>query len=222
MVEQDEPPGLAGRGAGRAFALGRGYTVVLVNARRDLEVPLAPELGAALARRAGAASSGYETVCFVGPWPEEWLAARAALGGEITRDAPLGATGLEGEVWDAERVRRHEALVLAQAFETLGAAAVETVSGQVVGFSELWVPFGAPELAHQYDTVVARAHRGHRLSLCLKLENLASLAERSPATRRVCTYNAVGNGPMISVNEALGARLAGHEVTWQRRLDAEA
>jgi GNAT superfamily N-acetyltransferase len=217
-ADLDEPLAIAGRSAGRSFALARGYSVVLVNARRDLVVPLDPLRAQTLEARAVAASKGYRAVCFPGPWPSRWLQARAALGQQISIDAPLGATGFEGEVWDAERVRRHEALVRRQGLMAFNAVAVHEASGEVVAFSELWVPVGAPAVASQYDTVVARPHRGRRLSLRLKLANLRALRQRSARTRRVITYNALDNAPMIAVNEALGAVVSGHEVAWQRRL----
>ncbi len=146
-----------------------GYGAVLVNARRGLVVPARPGPGPGSRGPRPGRFGGYRTGCFVGPWPTRWLGARAALGAEISLDAPLGATGLEGEQWDADRVRRHEALLGRPGLVALGADAVPEPSAEVVAFSELWVPAGAPEVAHQDDTVVARAHR---LSLGRKVANL--------------------------------------------------
>jgi RimJ/RimL family protein N-acetyltransferase len=39
-----------------------------------------------------------------------------------------------------------------------------------------------------------------------------------PAVRRITTYNAESNRPMVAVNEALGFRLAGQLSTWSLRL----
>ena len=98
------------------------------------------------------------------------------------------------------------------------AAALERSSGRAVAFSELTVPRTAPELAYQWDTLVLPAHRGHRLGLLVKLANLARLAELSPATTEVVTWNARDNEPMIAVNESLGARVTALGRTWQKRL----
>ena len=40
----------------------------------------------------------------------------------------------------------------------------------------------------------------------MKAENLARLGERAPHIRRLLTWNADENGPMIAVNEAFGFR----------------
>jgi hypothetical protein len=47
---------------------------------------------------------------------------------------------------------------------------------------------------------------------------LRELAAASPATQYVSTWNAQENGPMIAVNEALGARTNGRILAFQRKL----
>jgi hypothetical protein len=66
--------------------------------------------------------------------------------------------------------------------------------------------------------MVDGAHRGHRLGLLLKMLALRELAAASPATQYVSTWNAQENGPMIAVNEALGARTNGRILAFQRKL----
>jgi hypothetical protein len=59
----------------------------------------------------------------------------------------------------------------------------------------------------QGDTAVARAHRGHRLGLLLKIDMMHWLAEAEPQLEVVETWNQAGNDFMISVNESIGYRL---------------
>ncbi len=88
----------------------------------------------------------------------------------------------------------------------------------LVAFSQLQVPIAAPELAYQQDTLVLREHRGHGLGATLKAANMLALRTEFPQTRTVRTWNAVENGPMIAVNEALGYRTTAIQREWQKRL----
>ncbi len=213
---EEEPVGTDGSGA-VAFATGLGYEMVLENLRRDLSVPVDPALVAGLGAAAAPYAEGYEVLTF-DAWPERWLEDRAAFGRHMSTDPPLGGMALEEEVWSPDRIRHHERLVEAMGRRLTVAVAVARSSGRAVAFSELTVSRTVPELAYQWDTLVLPAHRGHRLGLLIKLANLARLAEVSPATTDVVTWNARDNEPMIAVNDALGARVASVGRTWQKRL----
>ncbi len=214
--EEEVPVGTDGPGA-VAFATGLGYDMVLENLRRELSVPLDPALVAGIETATAPHAEGYEVVTF-DEWPERWLEDRATFGRHMSTDPPLGGMALEEEVWSPDRIRHHERLVGAMGRRLSVAAALERSSGRAVAFSELTVPRTAPELAYQWDTLVLPAHRGHRLGLLVKLANLARLAELSPATTEVVTWNARDNEPMIAVNEALGARVTALGRTWQKGL----
>jgi hypothetical protein len=95
---------------------------------------------------------------------------------------------------------------------------VHRPTGRLVGFTEVGLARADRRRAFQWGTMVLSAHRGHRLGLLLKLVVLQELAVASPATRCVSTWNAQENGPMIAVNEALGARTNGWILALQRKL----
>ena len=76
-----------------------------------------------------------------------------------------------------------------------------------------------PRIAHQHDTSVVRAHRGHRLGLLLKAEMMRWLAEAEQEIEYLDTWNAESNEHMVAVNERLGFRAVGRELAFQRRLD---
>jgi RimJ/RimL family protein N-acetyltransferase len=79
------------------------------------------------------------------------------------------------------------------------------------------VPVEQPEHAHQGATLVLREHRGHRLGARVKVAVLRELAATLPQVRRISTYNAESNRPMVAVNEALGFRRSGGLSTWSSR-----
>jgi RimJ/RimL family protein N-acetyltransferase len=90
--------------------------------------------------------------------------------------------------------------------------------GRLVAYTELHVPLEQPERAQQGATLVLREHRGHRLGARVKTAVLRELAATLPQVRRISTYNAESNRPMVAVNEALGFRRAGGLSAWTRRL----
>ena len=123
-------------------------------------------------------------------------------------DVPTGELTREAVVHTVERVRTDEGR-LARNWILLNALAV-TDHGEPVGYSTLYLPRTRPEHAHQDDTLVLRAHRGHRLGSRLKVANLRQL-ERLPvsdiaARRWLHTYTAQGNAPMQAVNARFGFR----------------
>ncbi len=66
-----------------------------------------------------------------------------------------------------------------------------------------------PETASVQDTLVVRAHRGHRLGGLMKLATMRELDD-GYETRIVVTWNNPVNTWMIAVNEALGAPVPRH------------
>jgi hypothetical protein len=52
--------------------------------------------------------------------------------------------------------------------------------------------------------------------MLLKVANLEHVMRISPATRRVTTFNAEENRPMLSVNEAVGFVAIGYEAAWKK------
>ena len=91
-------------------------------------------------------------------------------------------------------------------------------TGELGGHTVVAVEEQRPALADQHDTAVARAHRGHRLGLLLKAGMLLWLAEAEPQLETIDTWNAESNDHMIAVNEALGYRVMGRELQFQRDL----
>jgi RimJ/RimL family protein N-acetyltransferase len=81
--------------------------------------------------------------------------------------------------------------------------------GELGGLTEVGVEADVPDWGFQELTAVARAHRGHRLGLLLKIAMQQWLAEAEPQLRRILTGNAGANEHMIAINEALGYQVSG-------------
>jgi hypothetical protein len=131
---------------------------------------------------------------------------------------PTAGMDWEGEIWDADRVRRDEEMLARSGVQALVAAAVHNGTGELVAYTVLnWRP-EVPSTVLQQDTLVSGAHRGHRLGMLIKLANLRRAQERWPSAGSVLTWNANENQHMLAINIALGFKPAGYEGEWQKRL----
>ncbi|MGA2827283.1 MAG: GNAT family N-acetyltransferase [Streptosporangiaceae bacterium] len=200
--------------AGDGFARAAGAVADLAEIVRKLDVGEIPSgLLAELRASTKAAAAGYTLVNWAGHYPDAYLDQVARLN-EAMGDAPRGP-GEEVQSWDAVRVRAADDRAVAQGLRHYSVAACDEVSGELAGLTELAVDQADPEWGHQEMTVVARAHRGHRLGLLLKVAMLELLAEREPQLKWIITGNAASNAHMIAVNDALGYRVSSQWTFWR-------
>lgn len=213
----DNPAGSAS--AGRAFASAAGGRPVLTEIRRmlDLSAVDAVDADALAALRADAAgrASGYTLVQWVDRAPSELLGDLAVLMGRMSTDAPMEDMEWEPEAWTADRYLAKEDSTIARGRRRCATAVRHDASGRVVGYSDIGVNARRPEVAYQWDTIVAPDHRGHRLGLLLKAANLELLRSTLPGARLVNTWNAETNKHMIAINDALGFRPIERWREWQ-------
>jgi GNAT superfamily N-acetyltransferase len=207
-----------GAGPNRPFAAARGYRVAEENVRRDLAWPRPHAELDQLWDRWSAHALDYEIVSWTNGTPTEFIDGRAHLSSIMPVETPHVDLDVESEQWDATRVRHHEATTDRMGRDLLVAAARRRTTGELVGYSELTVSREQPGTAYQWDTLVVRGHRGHRLGGLLKITTMRLLEAGHYATKKISTFNSVLNGPMIAVNEALGARVAGGMVAWRKDL----
>lgn len=202
---------------GTTFLAKRGFTLRNTELRRELRLPVDRGRLDALGGKAAERAGGYDLVSWTGPCPDRWAAEYAQLKGMLAEEAPSGDVEYEKERWDEARLREEEAKVMAQgrtAFTTVAIAPEVTLAGH----TQLFVTRHEPDRAYQWDTLVVPAHRGHRLGLALKVANLRALQDAHPHVRRINTWNAVQNGPMVRVNEELGFEILEACQEWQRDL----
>lgn len=219
-VEADTAPDRPA--AADAFAPRHGYAKALVNVRSDLDLPEGSldALLAPLEAQAAPHAADYDLLTWWDDVPDAWLDERAALAARMSTDAPLGEIDAEEEVWDAERVRAQFATARAMGRRMVETVAVHRPSGHAVAFTDLAVAEHTPDVAYQWDTLVRADHRGHRLGQLVKAANLRALRTGLPGVRRVVTWNAEVNEPMLRVNRALGFRPTGLNTEWQKHLPA--
>jgi GNAT superfamily N-acetyltransferase len=164
---------------------------------------------------AAEAARDYELVRIVGRTPPPMVDAMVALVSAIN-DAPTDDLDIEDEVFTPERLAAYEESALSGGDRIYRLVARHRSTGELGGHTVIGVESARPAIAVQDDTAVARAHRGHRLGMLLKTGMLLWLAEVEPQIETVDTWNAESNEHMIAVNDALGYRIMGRELTFQR------
>ncbi len=202
--------------ATRVFAHRQGFAQksITIN-RRQLVAELDwDELDARYAE-ARSHAAAYNLVRLPGDVPEDELAAFAVMVSAIN-DAPLDDLEIEDEVFTPERIRSYERAHAARAIRLHRVFARHHVTGELAGQTVVAVDLERPQLGEQHDTSVGAAHRGHRLGLLLKIEMLRWLREDQPQLVSVDTWNAESNAHMIDVNRALGYRVLGRSLVFQR------
>ncbi len=205
-------------GPNRHFAPAQGYENIEESIRRDLAWPRpAGELDRLEAEWLPMAAD-YELLTWKSSSPEQYLDDRAHLSAVMPVEVPDAGFGIEEEKWDRHRVRLHEERINEMGRDLLASAALHKRSGTLVAFSELTVSREQPDTAYQWDTLVLRAHRGHRLGGLMKIATMRMLETGGYATQRISTFNASTNTAMIAVNELFGAHVTGCTVTWRKSL----
>lgn len=219
VVELNEPADGSTDRAMR-FAAAAGCTPALAEMRRSLDLTTLdrPRLDA-LRTDAQDHASGYQLVSWTGSCPEDLVESYATLNSRMSTDAPMGDLDVEPEAWPVDRVRELDAVLVAQGRTSLTTAARLANDGPLVAFTDLVVSRHDPINAFQWNTLVLREHRGRRLGMLVKLANLDRLLAQAPDARRVHTWNATENEPMIAVNEAMGFVPAQRECAWRLNLD---
>jgi GNAT superfamily N-acetyltransferase len=218
-----EPPTGAGRihpdDAAVRFALHHGYVLEQAERYSVLPLPFDERIRARLhAEAAEKAGPEYRLVSWRDRAPDEWVDQVAVLESRMSTDAPSADLDFRETVWDADRIRTWESQVTAGNHSILAAAAEHVPTHTLAGFTVLRFPVDHEEVVFQDDTLVLPEHRGHRLGMLIKAENLASLRELRPGARRVHTWNAEENRYMLAINVALGFTPTGVAGAWQKRL----
>jgi GNAT superfamily N-acetyltransferase len=207
------------RDDGVRFALGLGFALEQVQRMSSLPLPVSPSILAAhRAKAEKAVGPDYRVVRWEGSTPEKREEDLATLRNRMATDAPAGALEVREETWTVERVRDQDELE-AQSPRSLLISAVEFVpSGRLVAFNELWRPAELDRPVMQRDTLVLSEHRGRRLGMLVKIDNIQALAETHPGHPAITTENAEENHNMLAVNEAVGFVAFAYESAWRKVL----
>ncbi len=207
----DAPTDGAGT-AGVEFGRAHGYTCGLGDVQREARLPVPTALLDELAAEAAPHHADYELRTWEGPIPDELVVSWLELTSTLITEAPTGDNDYEQEAVDVEAQRMFEAIMDKQERRAWHTAALDR-AGRVVAYTDLVVPGFEPRWVFQWGTMVHREHRGHRLGIAVKAANLRALqdayagdaaAAADLAARRLVTWNAEVNAPMIGINERLG------------------
>jgi len=213
-------PGGPHRDAGfAAFAAAMGAQNALDEVRRELDITTVDRaMWTKHLEDARAYATGYRIVAWGNHTPEEYVDDVATLDGRLILDSPQGDLDIEPDKVDRARIRAGEETVRQRGRRNYNIGAVHEESGRLAAWTA--VGFDPDETKHawQHITIVDPGHRGHRLGMLVKVENLVQALDQEPALRLVTTWNAAENAHMIAINEALGFRAVDAWVAWQQSL----
>jgi GNAT superfamily N-acetyltransferase len=201
----------------RAFAETMGYSLANTEIERRLPLPADPDLLDRLAAEAAPHHVGYRIRTVVGPVPDDLAASYVALKNLLPVEAPSGDLQVEaGQETTAELAVQDR--YLTDSGRTRVASYALDPAGTVVAYAVGAVSNEHHEHVDQWGTLVAPAHRGHRLGLAVKCAQLRALSDLVPAKRFIETTNAETNTHMVAINVALGFEVAQVYGDFQKRL----
>jgi GNAT superfamily N-acetyltransferase len=209
--------------AGQLFLEKHGFTLALTTINRSCAVDAidADTEQTLLDKARAAAGDDYEIISWIGRTPEELVETMARIDSTILAEVPLGDLELEPETIDADLKRAKQDRTEAMGMKVVQTVARHRGTGKVVANTCVFIhDDGEFPDAYQGITIVDRDHRGHRLGLLLKLENLRLLRENFPHIRAIWTDNADVNAPMIGINVTLGYEIVDAGGEFLRKFEA--
>lgn len=193
-----------------------GFSFADAEVQRVLDLPVGAAVLDRMQHDAAAHHEAYRLELFDHQMPARLAESYCTLANSLMTDSPTGDVEFEpGRMTPDHLQRRFESLGR-QGRSMLICVALDG-EGACVAHSELVVPGDVPDLVFQWNTLVRRDHRGHRLGLATKVANLRELQRRHPDRTSVRTWNSAANDPMIRVNDGMGFRPVESMVMWQRR-----
>ena len=202
----------------RRFAEKHAFHLSNTEIVRHLQLPVADDLLATHADHSRPRWEGeYRLETHLGGVPAELQPSLCAVMNQLAVDAPTGDIEFEEETLTPARYEEYLEVFRQQGRVRLTTVAIHEATGDVVAYTDLVLPAGT-SLVWQWGTLVHRAHRGRRLGMAVKVENLRRLQADHPERRRVVTSNDDTNAWMVSINEDLGFRIVELCPAYQRKL----
>lgn len=164
--------------------------------------------------RASERAADYELVYLKSPIPEEMVQKFCDLS-FVINTAPREDFEEEDEVLTPEAWREFEDNAKQASAQLHSYVAVERSTDEFAGYTVIKTLDLEPDLAWQWDTAVDPAHRNRGLGRWLKAAMIEKITNDYPLLRRVDTYNAGSNEPMLAINIEMGFRPIYHARAWQ-------
>ena len=205
--------------AGAAFLQRLGARVGMESYENRLELAeLDRDLLTEWQEKARGRAAGYQLGGFEGRCPDEEIEALVAVT-EVMNTAPRDTLELEDMHFTAGHLREYEASLAARNLQRWVMYVRPGGTREMAGYTEVFWRAAEPELVNQGDTAVAPAHRNRGLGRWLKAAMLEKVLRERPQVRRIRTWNARSNEPMLKLNFELGFRPYKTSSTWQVSLD---
>lgn len=199
------------------FLLFEGFDLTQTETCSRLVLPPDQEVISALRSEALEKSGAYRTISWSGPTPEEYREDMVAMLTAFNMDMP-NAGIVDPEInYDVARLIEGDKRTERTGLTNIITAAQHIETGHLVGYTRLELEPGRLA-AIQEDTVVLKEHRGHRIGLLVKTENLRQLKDIAPERTYIQTWNAGENAWMCAINERLGFRAHTGVGLWQKDL----
>jgi GNAT superfamily N-acetyltransferase len=206
------------------FLVRRGFELEQVLRYSRFALPGDRELLRRLREDADAkAGPDYRIVHWANRTPAEWEQQMLIQRQRLWDDIPLAGVPYPGEndpgaPWTIERYRDEEETFLAGGSALLVGAAIHIPSGTVAGYTQLIVPAEPTRPLSQGATHVLGEHRGHRLSMLLKIANIQQLEDHFPGRPAITVINHENNRFMLEVNEKMHFEPVFPVGSWVKRL----
>jgi GNAT superfamily N-acetyltransferase len=202
-------------GAAFASALGASAGLAETRSRLDLDTVEQDRLDDLLAG-AWPHAAGYRLVQWIAAAPDDLVDDMAYLDSRLNLDAPMGDLDVGPEKVDADRIRAGEEMSRLRRRITIHSGAVHVASGRLVAWTKLAGAVAIAEHLWQNITIVDPGHRGHRLGLITKIENLRYARQHRPGLRAIDTFNASANEHMLAINRMMGFHPVDAWTQWQQ------
>jgi hypothetical protein len=168
-----------------------------------LSLPVDEALLDRLASDAAPHHRDYSIETYANDIPARLVESYCDIQGQLALEAPTGELEFEAEVVTVEAFAARQAKSRERGMTMYHTLALGK-GDEVVAHSVLAVLRDDLHNVIQWATLVRREHRGHRLGLATKVQNLRTMQAAHPDRKRIITQNSEQNGPMVSINEKLG------------------
>jgi mycothiol synthase len=161
----------------------------------------------------------FELEFYTGDLPESKLEAMCELF-DVMNTAPRGELEINDEKTTPEKLLEWQKQRNAIGLQHWLAVVKEHNTGRYAGFTETgWHP-NRPLILGQWGTGVNPIYRGKGLGKWLKAAMLEKVLSERPEINQVRTGNADSNGPMLTINHAMGFKPFMARTEWQLEVDA--